>query len=128
MPHCFVHGDIIDTNVIRSEGGKLYVLDFSVSNVYPRIQELAVMLCDILFNSDKDKFNEIYIRTLRTYQNTTNLEEVEVNALPLYVQAAHAMHIIGSVKSAVKEGDSEENDHWMKVGREGLKFTLEFWQ
>ncbi len=49
LPHCFVHGDIIDTNVIKANSGELFVLDFSVSNVYPRIQELAILLCDIFF-------------------------------------------------------------------------------
>lgn len=128
LPHCFVHGDIIETNVIRSEAGKLYLLDFSVSNIYPRIQELAVMLCNILFDSNKDKFNEIFNRTLQIYQNITMLKEIEISTLPLYVQAAHAMHMIGSVKSAVNDGEFEENDYWMKVGREGLKFTFDFWQ
>ncbi len=127
LPHCFVHGDVIDTNVIRSSKGKVYILDFSVSNVYPRIQELAVMLCDILFDSNKQRFQEIYDRALEIYQERIRLEKIELNTLPLYVQAAHAMHIVGAAKSAVEDGDSEENDHWIRAGKEGLKFTMGFW-
>ena len=74
LPSCFVHGDIIDTNVIRSSEGKLYVLDFSVANIYPRIQELAVMLCDILFVPDKKKFQKVYDRTLAVYQKRVYLK------------------------------------------------------
>ncbi len=99
LPHCFVHGDIIDTNVIRSNKNKVYILDFSVSNVYPRVQELAVMLCDILFDSNKQRFQEIYNRALETYQGRTKLEKIELDTLPLYVQVAHAMHIVGAAKS-----------------------------
>lgn len=127
LPHCFVHGDIIDTNVIRSSKGKVYILDFSVSNVYPRIQELAVMLCDILFDSNKQRFQETYDRALEIYQERIRLEKIELNTLPLYVQAAHAMHIVGAAKSTFEDGDSEENDHWIRAGREGLKFTMGFW-
>lgn len=127
LPHCFVHGDIIDTNVIRSNKNKVYILDFSVSNVYPRVQELAVMLCDILFDSNKQRFQKIYNRALGIYQKIIKLEKIELDTLPLYVQAAHAMHIVGAAKSAVEDGDSEENDHWIYVGREGLKFTRGFW-
>ncbi|MBW6441355.1 phosphotransferase [Patescibacteria group bacterium] len=128
LPHCFVHGDIIDTNVIRSKNNKLYILDFSVSNVYPRIQELAVMLCDILFEQNKNDFQKTYDRTLEVYQESIKLEQKEIETLPLYTQVAHAMHIIGSVKSALQDGDSIENNHWMEMGREGLVFTSDFWK
>lgn len=127
LPHCFVHGDIIDTNVIRDYRNKPYILDFSVVNTYPRIQELAVMLCDILLIPDKGKFRKVYDRALFIYQEGIKLDKVELEILPLCFQAAHATHIIGSVKSAVKGGDPEENDYWMKMGRDGLKFTREFW-
>jgi len=46
LPHCFVHGDILRTNVIKDNEGKIWIIDFSVSNYYPRIQELAVLACD----------------------------------------------------------------------------------
>ena len=50
LPTAFVHGDIIRTNVMRDKNGKLYILDFSVANNYPRIQELAVLLCNLLYD------------------------------------------------------------------------------
>ncbi|MBN1263208.1 MAG: phosphotransferase [Candidatus Pacebacteria bacterium] len=126
LPRCLVHGDIIETNVIRSQKGRLYIFDFSVANIYPRIQELAVMLCDILFVPERGKFQAIYQRTLDVYQKEIKLEKAEIEALPLLVRAAHAMHIIGSVKYALEEGDFEENKHWIKMGREGLAFTRKF--
>jgi len=35
LPHCFVHGDIITTNVMRDSTDQLWIIDFSVSNYYP---------------------------------------------------------------------------------------------
>lgn len=122
LPHCFVHGDIIDTNVIRSNTGELHIIDFSVSNYYPRIQELAMLLCDILFDSNEKNFKEIYARTLNTYQEKIKLEEQELKLLPLFIKVAHAMHIVGPVKFTTENKNSKENDHWLKSGRAGLKF------
>lgn len=50
LPKCYVHGDLIKTNLIKGEDGKIYVIDFSVANTYPRIQELAVMAANLLFD------------------------------------------------------------------------------
>lgn len=129
LPKCFVHGDIIDTNVIKSESGELYILDFSVSNTYPRIQELAVLLCDLFFDyQQRDSFLKVYEQTLDEYQKAIPLDKVELETLPLYIQAAHAMHIIGASKANIEDGYSKENEHWITAGRDGLRFTLGLWK
>jgi len=48
LPHCFVHGDLIETNIMKDKEGKLWIIDFAVANYYPRIIELAVLACNIL--------------------------------------------------------------------------------
>lgn len=48
LPKCFVHGDFTKSNIIKSADGKIYILDFSVANWYPRIQELAVINANLL--------------------------------------------------------------------------------
>lgn len=52
LPHCFVHGDITKTNTLKDTNGRLYIIDFAVANYYPRIQELAVLLCDLFFDRE----------------------------------------------------------------------------
>ncbi len=127
LPHCFVHGDIIDTNVLRANNGKIYILDFSVANVYPRIQELAVLLCDIFFNNNQNTFKRIYDDVLNLYQTKIKLEELEIKTLPIFIQIAHAMHIIGATRTSIEGGNSTENDYWLKLGRKGLSLTLNWW-
>lgn len=73
LPHCFVHGDITTTNVIKDAKNKLYILDFSVSNFYVRIQELAVLLSSLMFfPGDLNKTQEYYKTTLTEYQKISD--------------------------------------------------------
>ncbi|MCH7951414.1 phosphotransferase [Patescibacteria group bacterium] len=123
LPTAFVHGDIIRTNVMRDENGELYILDFSVANNYPRIQELAVLLCNLLYD-DKNPgdFMGYYELALDEYKKRNELTKLEVKSLPLYLKAAHAMHIIGAGKEKYKEDNkSEENEYWLSQGRKGLR-------
>jgi Ser/Thr protein kinase RdoA (MazF antagonist) len=129
LPHCFVHGDIIKTNVLKDNEGKLYIIDFSVSSYYPRIQELAVLLCNMLFDEDKpETFQGNYELTLEEYQKSIPLTGEEIEALPLFVKVAHAMHIIcATYEKKVKDNRSAENDYWIKLGKKGLRFTISSW-
>ena len=129
LPKSFVHGDIINTNVIKGRDGKIWIIDFSVSNYYPRIQEMAVLACDLLSDFSKPGLFESNLKlALDEYQKELPLTDTEMDNLPLYINAAHAMHIIGSTNSAVKEGDFEENQHWMNKGRKGLEYTSNIWK
>ncbi len=44
LPHTFVHGDFTKANVLNGDDGKVYILDFSVANWYPRIQ-MQIIQC-----------------------------------------------------------------------------------
>ncbi|MDP2671790.1 MAG: phosphotransferase [bacterium] len=127
LPHCLVHGDIIKTNVIRDKKGEIFLIDFSVSNYYPRIQELAVLLCNILFDEDKlEAFPDNYKLALQEYQKVVSLTKEELEYLPLFVKIAHATHIIGATKEReFNQNTSEENDYWLHLGKVGLKYTSE---
>ncbi len=123
LPHCFVHGDIIKTNVMRSNAGNLYILDFSVSNYYPRVQELAVLFCDLFFNEkDPTSFKKNYDLGLSEYQKYLQLTPEELEVMPLYVKAAHTMHIIcANYEREVNRNTSKENESWLNLGRIGLR-------
>lgn len=123
LPTAFVHGDIIRTNVMRDSSGELYIFDFSVANNYPRIQELAVLLCNLLYDDkNSEDFMDYYELALGIYEKQSDLTKLEVESLPLYLKAAHAMHIIGAGKEKYKKDNtSEENEYWLSQGRKGLR-------
>jgi Ser/Thr protein kinase RdoA (MazF antagonist) len=111
LPHCFVHGDILSTNVMKSD--KLFIIDFSVSNYYPRVQELAVLACESCYGHLDVMLAE--------YQKYVKLTSYELEVLPLYIKLAHAMHLLSANYEKVVLGNkSEENEYWLKIGRDRL--------
>ncbi len=129
LPHCFVHGDITKTNTMRSKKGEIYIFDFSVANYYPRIQELASILCDLFFDPKHlDVFPKTYDLAVNEYQKYVQLTPVEITTLPTYIKFAHAMHILLANYHKVVNGDtSPENDYYLKLGRAGLIYTNKLW-
>lgn len=124
LPKAFVHGDLIRTNVMPTENG-LYVFDFSVSNINPRVQELAVLLCDMFFDPNSEaESKRLYELLLSEYQKRIKLSEAEIEALPAYARAAHAMHVIGASRGQEQGDGGDENDMWWNLGRNGLKMSI----
>ncbi|MFA5797030.1 MAG: phosphotransferase [Candidatus Woesearchaeota archaeon] len=123
LPHCFVHGDILRTNVIKDNNAKIWIVDFSVSNYCPRIQELAVLACDILFNKDNKIASEQNLNdALEEYQKTITLTSRELESLPLYIKLAHAMHALcANYEKKVNKNNSKENEYFLTIGRSGLR-------
>jgi Ser/Thr protein kinase RdoA (MazF antagonist) len=123
LPHCFVHGDIIRTNVIKDKNDKIWIVDFSVSNYYPRIQELAVLACDILFSKDSQEKSEQNLKiALEEYQRTVLLMPRELKSLSTYIELAHAMHVLrANYEKKIKNNDSEENNYFLNIGKSGLR-------
>jgi len=127
IPHCFVHGDITKTNAMRAVDGKIYILDFAVSNWFPRIQELSVMLCDLFFDPDKKTdFESTYNLVLSEYQKYINLTEQEIKLLPNYLRLAHVMHVLlANYEKVVNGNTSVENEYFLNMGRQGLHYMNE---
>ena len=130
LPHCFCHGDITQTNVVRSESGDLYIVDFAVANYYPRILELAVMLCEIFFDKDTpEKLEVTYNVVLQEYEKYIKLTSKEKQLLPFFIQLAHGMHLLrANYEKVVNRNFAEENEHFLSYGRVGLQYTLKLWK
>ncbi len=130
LPHCFVHGDITKTNTMKSANGDIYILDFAVANYYPRIQELAVILCDLFFDpKNPNEFPKNYDLALSEYQNYISLTADELKKLPNYVKLAHTMHILlANYEKAANKNSSSENEYFLGIGRIGLKYINQIWK
>jgi Ser/Thr protein kinase RdoA (MazF antagonist) len=126
LPSCFVHGDFTKGNVLKGDDGKIYILDFSVSNWYPRIQELAVIAANLLHGEQEDQsLRERVECILREYDELNPLTPVEKRYLYDYTLAGVAMEFLGAHQEKFLNGNaSEETEYWMKLGREGLRREL----
>lgn len=125
LPKCFVHGDIIKPNVIAGDNGKLYIIDFAVSNIYPRIQDLAVMAANLMFG-DKTSLRERVDKVMSAYLDAGGeLEEIEKANLLNYALPGAAMEFMGGYYEKFIAGQtSNEAEYWTQVGLEGLREAL----
>ena len=124
LPHCFVHGDILKTNVIKTSKEKLYIIDFAVSNYYPRIIELAVLYCFFIDINDFQKTDQMFDIIVNEYQKNIQLTTDEINELPFFIELAHSMHILqANYQKVVEKNNSVENKYWLELGRKGLLYS-----
>lgn len=128
LPKCFVHGDLTKANVILGKDHQIYIIDFSVANTYPRIQELAVMATNLLFEEKakqtrplRERLEEVMYSYLNAGGTLTKLER---SSLFDYCLPGAAMEYMGSVNERVTGGDSEEIRHWENLGLQGLREAL----
>lgn len=126
LPHCFVHGDFTKANVLNGDDGKVYILDFSVANWYPRIQELAVITANLLHDPDnpmslRDKTKMVG----EEYSKLNPLNAEEQLHLYDYALAGVAMEFMGAHQEKYINGnDTEETEYWLNLGRTGLQKEL----
>lgn len=123
LPACFVHGDMTKSNCMKAADGNIFILDFSVANVYPRIQELAVITGNLLNSpTHNTTMLEELERVVNGYISAGGrLRTSEAEALPIFTRAAYAMEFLGAIREKhIKHDDSPETDYWMELGRAGL--------
>ncbi|MCL2339137.1 MAG: GNAT family N-acetyltransferase [Proteobacteria bacterium] len=117
LPISFVHADIIGTNVIKSNEGKIYIIDFGVAGMYRRIIELAVIVGRMMIANGRGvKANTNKVAEM--YQKYASLSGTEVSALPTYAQASiGAMYLWAYRGKFINKNDSKETSFWLNLCR-----------
>lgn len=126
LPHAFVHGDMIKTNLVKADEGDIYVIDFSVANWYPRIQELAVIAANLLHEENGRQSLEKRCKQIsEEYGHFNPLTQAEHQHLFNYALAGVVMEFLGSHQEKYINGhDNDETDYWLELGRQGLREAL----
>ena len=126
LKYGFVHGDIIETNVIKDNTGKLYFIDFSVSNYLPRIVDLAVTICDLCLDLD-DVANsktraELFVKA---YEEYSPLSQDEKDCLRKFIVCHQAITILETMREKkIENNQTEENEIFLQKGKQGLRIVL----
>lgn len=125
LKYGFVHGDIIETNVMKDSHGKLYYIDFSVSNYLPRIVDLAITICDLCLDLNNMKLSKIRTQTfVEAYESIDKLSEYEKECLNIFIKAHQATTILNATREKIIEkNDSEENNTFLEKGKIGLELV-----
>jgi Ser/Thr protein kinase RdoA (MazF antagonist) len=126
LPHGFVHGDFTKANIMKGVDGRMYILDFSVANWYPRIQELAVIVANLLHDSEQGpSLQKRCDLVANEYSEIVKLTPEERKHLFDYSLAGVAMEFLGSHQEKYINGnDTDETNYWLRLGREGLRSAL----
>lgn len=122
----FVHGDIIETNIIRKNNGNLYFIDFSVSNYQPRIVDLAVSICDLCLDlNNLDLSKKRAEKFVADYEKVSPLSAYEKECLKTFIICHQAITILETTREkVVEENGSEENEKFLQKGKVGLRYVL----
>ena len=113
-------------NVMKGNDGKIYILDFSVTNWYPRIQELAVIVANLLYDENsnlslRDKTESVS----EMYDKLNPLTLDEKQYLYAYALAGITMEFMGSLQEKfIKGNTTEETEYWLNLGQIGLRKEL----
>lgn len=123
LPHCFVHGDFTKANVMKANNGKIYILDFSVSNWYPRIQELAVITANLFYSGPNGLSLKKRSQIISDeHTKLVPLTDEEKKYLYPYAITCAAMEFLGSHQEKYIKGNTNaEVDYWLDLGRQGLQ-------
>lgn len=126
LKYGFVHGDIIETNIIKDKNGKLFFIDFSVSNYLPRIVDIAVTICDLcldLNNLDKSKARAT--KFIEAYEKISPLSDYEKDCLKKFIVCHQAITVLETTREKILENNNtDENEIFMQKGKKGLKIVL----
>lgn len=127
LKYGYVHGDIIETNVIKENNGKsLYFIDFSVANYLPRIVDIAVTICDLCLNLDDVNVSKQRIKEfLSSYESISSLSKYEKECLKIFLLTHQANTILQTTKEKkILINDSQENESFLRKSKLGLKMML----
>ena len=124
----YVHGDLIETNIIKSKEKKLYFIDFSVANYLPRIIDLAVTICDLCLDlSDIEKSLRRTNMYLKAYENIYPLTTYERKSLKTLIKCHQAITILETTRDKIVDNNqSEENLKFLEKGKDGLVIVSKY--
>lgn len=127
LPQALVHGDVLPFNVIRDKKGILWIVDFSVANIYPRLLEIAIIATHLLFDTNsKDNTSKNFKTFIDEYTKYIELTEDEIKYLPVFIECSYAIEFMNTVyEKRVRNNKSEENGVLMKEAKIGLEWGTE---
>ncbi len=115
LPKCFIHGDLISTNIMKDNKDELWLIDFYQSGNGIRVLDIVKILNSVIDNYQyKDKTEELEQYFLKQYAKRNPLTDYELEILPVLRKIDVVTGIMLETYDAIKDGNSEENEFWLK--------------
>ena len=114
LPVCFVHGDLISSNIMKDKDEKLWLIDFFESGTGVRILDIVKILNGVLFlYYDKENSKELEKYFLDKYQELSKLTEYELELLPIFRKADSYVGLMLGEYDLLTE-EKAETRFWMR--------------
>ena len=121
LPKGYTHGDMIVTNLIKDDKGKIWLVDYSVANYTARLNEIAVICCDpAVILGDKNSTKLRIKKTFQMWCDSVNATDFEKENFQLLLDVANAIHVMNSSIEKQNGNDSKENEYFLDSGLFGL--------
>lgn len=122
LPECFIHGDLISTNIMKDKEDKLWLIDFYQSGNGIRILDIVKVLNSVIYNYQYDeKIEEFEQYFLEEYSKKMPLTEYELEVLPILRKIDACTGIMLETYDFLKGNNNEENEYWLENDRNILK-------
>jgi Ser/Thr protein kinase RdoA (MazF antagonist) len=126
LPKGYTHGDMIVTNLIKDEAGKIWLVDYSVANYTVRLNEIAVICCDVATRAGDEAGSRRRIaQTFEAWCEKVGATEFEKESFPLLLDVINAIHIMNASVIKTAGNNSVENEYFLKAGLFGLSLREE---
>lgn len=122
LPKCFIHGDLISTNIMKDKDNKLWLIDFYQSGNGVRILDIVKVLNSVIYNYQyEDNIEELEQYFLEEYSKKMPLTEYELEVLPILRKIDACTGIMLETYDLLKGNNNEENEYWLKNDKNILK-------
>lgn len=122
LPLCFIHGDLISTNIMKDKDDKLWLIDFYQSGNGVRILDIVKVLNSVIYNYQyEDNIEELEQYFLEQYSKKIPLTEYELEVLPTLRKIDACTGIMLETYDLLKGNNNEENEYWLENDKNILK-------
>jgi len=121
LPKAFVHGDMMSTNLMRDSNGKIWLIDFSVSNYTTRMNEIIVICDDVaMIYGNREKSEHRIRRAFSLWCNKVRATTEERENFQLFFSVANAINVMNSSYEIRNGNTSKETKMHFEAGIFGL--------
>lgn len=115
LPKCFIHGDLISTNIMKDKNKDLWLIDFYQSGIGLRILDIVKVLNSVIDNykyeNDTEELEQYF---LEQYNKKMPLTTYELEALPILRKIDVCVGMMMETFDAIEGRDNDENQYWLE--------------
>lgn len=115
LPKCFIHGDLISSNIMKDKNKNLWLIDFYQSGIGLRLLDIVKVLNSVIDNykyeNDTEELEQYF---LEQYNKKMPLTTYELEVLPILRKIDACVGMMMETFDDIEGRDNEENQYWLE--------------